>query len=76
MGDSLSFSERTPSEEKRTKPKVLNSSMLSCSTGANGRFVPYLVLIEIVSRRSSSRFPVDAVGILSGTTPGWDKETD
>ncbi|KAK8539641.1 hypothetical protein V6N13_035065 [Hibiscus sabdariffa] len=49
------------------------NSMLSCSTGANGRFVPSLVFIEIGARRSPSRFPVDAVGILSGTTPGWDK---
>ncbi|KAK8978910.1 hypothetical protein V6N11_030956 [Hibiscus sabdariffa] len=48
------------------------NSMLSCSTGANRQFIPSLVFIVIGARRSPSRFPVDAVGILSGTTPGCE----
>ncbi|KAK8978934.1 hypothetical protein V6N11_030980 [Hibiscus sabdariffa] len=48
------------------------NSMLSCSTGANRQFMPSLVFIVIGARRSPSRFPVDAVGILSGTTPGCE----
>ncbi|KAK8978885.1 hypothetical protein V6N11_030931 [Hibiscus sabdariffa] len=48
------------------------NSMLSCSTWANRQFMPSLVFIVIGARRSPSRFPVDAVGILSGTTPGCE----